>query len=188
MLDIGCGTAYYWPLLSERCERLVGLDLSRQMVACGRRYQEERGQPPKASVMVCGAADALPLASESVDTVLVIDVLHHVEWLEVMLGEARRLLRPGGSFTAVEPNVLNPVVFAAHLIPGEERGAIFPNHPWKIRRALRAVFGELEVEPVTYVSGIESEGALAWVDRVQPLFERPPLSTISLRKIYRARR
>jgi SAM-dependent methyltransferase len=188
LLDLGCGTAYYWPILAERCERLIGVDLSPRMVTCGRRHQQRQGQIAAPTMMLCSAAREIPLVTGSIDTVLAVDALHHVDDLDAVLGEVRRLLRPGGRFVAVEPNVLNPVVFLAHLIPGEERGALSPNHPWALRRAIEAALGEVTVQPVSYVSGIESERALALVALLEPLFERPPLSAVALRKIYEARR
>jgi len=188
LLDLGCGTAYYWPILAQRCERLIGVDLSPRMVGCGRSHHLHRGELGASNLLLCSAAREIPLATGSIDTVLAVDALHHVDDLHAVLGEVRRLLRPGGRFVAVEPNVLNPVVFLAHLIPGEERGALSPNHPWAVRRAISAAIGEVTMQSVSYVSGIESERALALVARLEPLFERPPLSAVALRKIYEARR
>jgi SAM-dependent methyltransferase len=186
LLDIGCGTATYWPLLVGRCHRLLGTDLSPAMVAEGRRHQRARGAC-LGGLLCCDSA-RLPLASGSVDLVLSIDTLHHLEELDRVMEEVWRVLRPGGELVAVEPNVINPVVFLAHLIPPEERGAVWPNHPLAQLRAMERRFGEVEVRPVTYVSGLENELALKLVDLVDPLLRVPPFSLISLRRIYRARR
>jgi SAM-dependent methyltransferase len=187
VLDLACGTAYYWPLLARRCRRLVGADLSQAMAAAGRRRHVVAGGPP--GLVVCAEAGRLPFADGSFDLVLAVDALHHLAGLGETLREVRRVLAPrAGTFVAVEPNVLNPVVLAAHLVPPEERGALRPNHPWAVAAGLRAVFDEVSVEPVTYVSGVESERALRLVELVEPLFSRPPLSWVALRRVYRARR
>ena len=186
VLDLACGTAYYWPLLAPRCRRLVGVDLSPAMAAAGRRRHVAEGG--FSGLVACAEAGRLPLATGSVDVALAVDALHHVARLRETLAEVRRVLAPGGAFVAVEPNVLNPVVLAAHLVPPEERGALRTGHPWAVTAALRETFEEVSVEPVTYVSGVESARALRLVELLEPLFARPPLSWVALRRVYRARR
>ncbi len=186
LLDLGCGTAWYWPMLTLRCGRLVGMELSTEMAACGHRHRLAAGAPTGAAL--CGLTSALPFPSATFDVVLAIDTLHHLADLPASLAEARRVLRPGGRLIAVEPNVMNPVVLVAHLVPPEERGALWPNHPWAVTSALRRVFEEVEISSVTYVSGIQNEKALRLVERLEPLFEHRPLSTVALRRITVARR
>lgn len=183
LLDVGCGTAYYWPLLAARCERLVGVDLSPAMVRDGARHLGR-----DAGAALVGEAGRLPFPAAAFDAAIAVDALHHVADLDGMLGEVARVLRPGGRLAAVEPNVLNPVVFVAHLVPPEERGALWPNGPLAIRRALGRHFSDLRVEPVTYVSGLDSELALRLVEAADPLLSRPPLSLVSLRRTFVARR
>lgn len=186
MLDLACGTAYYWPLLAARCDRLLGAELSPAMAAAGRAYlvneQERPGQ------VVSAEAGRLPFSSGSIDVVLAVDALHHVDELSKVVAEVERLLRPGGLLVAIEPNVFNPVVFAAHLVPSEERGALWPNHPWAVKSALSQTFGEVSVTPVTYVSGLKNQRALRLVELLEPLFHRRPLTSVALRRVYSARR
>jgi SAM-dependent methyltransferase len=186
VLDLGCGTGWYWPIVAPRCRRLVGLELSAEMAACGLRHRAARSGP--AGEVVCGTTVALPFASASFDVVLAIDALHHVADLDVTLREARRVLAPGGRLIAVEPNVLNPLVLVAHLVPPEERGALWPNHPWAVAAALRRAFDEVETAAVTYVSGVEHPAALRVVELLAPAFARPPLSAVALRRVSIARR
>lgn len=186
LLDVGCGTAYYWPLLVERCRHLIGVELSPAMATTGRRHHMSSAATPRGELL-CSDAARIPLASGSVDVMLCIDTLHHLVGVDAFLGEAQRLLRPGGVLVAVEPNVWNPVVFLAHLLPPEERGALWPNHPVAVQRALARVFGVLEVRPVTYVSGLENKLALKLVDAADPVLRVPPLSFVALRRVLIAR-
>jgi len=50
-------------------------------------------------------AQALPFADASLDAVVGVDVLHHLEWPARFLGEAQRALRPGGRVVLVEPAI-----------------------------------------------------------------------------------
>lgn len=184
VLDLGCGTAYYWPVLAERCDRLLGVDISPAMLARGRRHLIDSRQIP--GLLFCSVADRIPLAAASVDVVLAVDALHHVADLDAVLAEVRRILRPGGRFVAVEPNVINPVVLTAHLLPPEERGAVWPNNPWAVKAALEHRFDDVTLEPITYVSGLQNARILRAVELVEPLFRHRPLSYVALRRIYRA--
>jgi len=79
LLDNGCGNqpyrGWYQPLVDE----VVALDA---VSADG--------------VSVLGFADRLPFADQSFDTVLVTEVLEHIENAERAVGELFRILRPGG--------------------------------------------------------------------------------------------
>jgi SAM-dependent methyltransferase len=50
-------------------------------------------------------AQRLPLASDSVANIVMVDVLHHVEFPVVFFKEAERVLRPGGRIVMVEPAI-----------------------------------------------------------------------------------
>ncbi|HEY7410135.1 MAG TPA: class I SAM-dependent methyltransferase [Vicinamibacteria bacterium] len=52
---------------------------------------------------VAADAHALPFASGSVDALVGFDVVHHLAAPAAFLGEASRVLRPGGRLTTVEP-------------------------------------------------------------------------------------
>lgn len=58
---------------------------------------------------VCAIGEAIPFPSDSVDLVLCTQVLEHVEWPPTIIGEIRRILKPGGTaFISV------PAVFPLH--------------------------------------------------------------------------
>jgi SAM-dependent methyltransferase len=50
-------------------------------------------------------AQTLPFADESLSTILMLDVLHHVEFPARFFAEATRVLRPGGRVVMVEPAI-----------------------------------------------------------------------------------
>ena len=50
-------------------------------------------------------AQRLPFAVESADNIVMVDVLHHVEYVKSFFTEAERVLRPGGRIIMVEPAI-----------------------------------------------------------------------------------
>ena len=63
------------------------------------------------------SGEKIPLPSASVDTIVCEYVAEHLEHPEEVLREAHRLLRPGGSFIFVTPNLLSYVGLVTHLTP-----------------------------------------------------------------------
>ena len=92
LLEVGVGTGAVAFGLTELGRTVVGVDLSRPMLAIA------RGRLPGR----VAAADALrlPVRSGSVDGVLIIHVLHLVAEIPATLAEAARVLRPGGTLAA----------------------------------------------------------------------------------------
>lgn len=50
-------------------------------------------------------AQALPFAARSFSNIVVVDVLHHIEWPRRFLAEAVRVLEPGGRLVLLEPAI-----------------------------------------------------------------------------------
>lgn len=94
VLDLACGSA---PTRDELPDiDWVGIDLSAAELAEAAR----RGRGP----LVRAAADALPVGSASVGAVCAAMCLPVVTPLPRVLGEIRRVLRPGGTLTALVPS------------------------------------------------------------------------------------
>ena len=89
VLDIGTGVGALWPDLRAAFSNawLLGLDRSQGML---------RRAPPGLPRVVADAR-AVPLPAASMDLVLLIFMLFHLEDPAAGIGEARRVLRPGGT-------------------------------------------------------------------------------------------
>jgi 2-polyprenyl-6-hydroxyphenyl methylase / 3-demethylubiquinone-9 3-methyltransferase len=87
LVDLGCGAGLMAPHLSGKGYRHVGVDLTGSAL----------GQAAQHGVLaVRGDVAAVPLADGCADVVAAGEILEHVPDLAATVGEACRLLRPGG--------------------------------------------------------------------------------------------
>jgi len=96
-LEVGSGPGYLgleW-LLQTRDTRLVGLDISPDMVAIARNHARELGLAGRAEHLL-GSAEAIPSDDNAFDAVFTSRSLH--EWLNpcAIFTELWRVLKPGG--------------------------------------------------------------------------------------------
>lgn len=120
LLDIGAGTGGLLELVAERCERALGVDASRDMLALARARLSERGLAARCTVR---QADMyrLPLPDARFDVAALQMVLHYAEDPAAALVEAARVLRPGGLLLVVDlaPHARADVLARfAHRWPG----------------------------------------------------------------------
>jgi SAM-dependent methyltransferase len=103
VLEIGPGIGYYSAEASRRVApggRLLCLDIQRGMLTETRRRLNEAGCP--AAAFVQASAEALPLASASLDRVFLITVLGEIPDRAQALREIHRVLRQGGRLSVSE--------------------------------------------------------------------------------------
>ena len=104
VLDLGCGTGYFYPELRRRFPgaRYIGLDLAQGMVEYAREHYPDAGE------WLVGDAEALPLAADSVDLVFSSLALQWCFRPAHLFAELARVLRPGGRcvFTSLGPHTL----------------------------------------------------------------------------------
>jgi SAM-dependent methyltransferase len=151
-LELGCGTGVFLRRVAHCAAHLVGIDLSQDLLARARQHVSGLGNVR----LVCGNAEAMPFPDASFDAVYGSSVLHHLG-LERALGEAFRLLRPGGRVVFAEPNILNPQVFVMFRFDiWKEYFAVSPDEMafsrFRARLALRASgFTDVRVRPIDFL-------------------------------------
>jgi len=97
LLEIGCGVGRFMRPFACRFKHVIGIDISRVMLARARRYCA--GLPNITYLLNDGAS--LPVADGSVDYCVSAGVFQHITDAEVILNyirEALRVLAPGGIF------------------------------------------------------------------------------------------
>jgi ubiquinone/menaquinone biosynthesis C-methylase UbiE/DNA-binding transcriptional ArsR family regulator len=99
-LDIGTGTGRLLELFAKHTQRSVGIDVSHAMLSVA-RANLERSVHKHVQVRP-GDVYALPFAPGSFDLVTLHQVLHYLEEPVRALGEAARVLKPGGRLLIVD--------------------------------------------------------------------------------------
>lgn len=100
LADIGCGTGSLTFELARFADKVIGIDLSKEML---RRAREIAREKEIRNVEFRRAdALALPLDARSVDALFCVMVLHFLPDPERAVAEFRRVTRPGGSVILVD--------------------------------------------------------------------------------------
>ena len=96
--DLGCGTGAMLPILAPHVGRVVGVDASEEMLAAARARVVELANVE----LRVGTLEALPLDAATLDAATLLLVLHHLASPAEALGEAHRVLKPGGRLLIVD--------------------------------------------------------------------------------------
>ena len=104
VVDLGCGSGVFTDALRRRGYRCTGVDLSPKLVAIARQKYPE-------IEFIEGDVEGLPFPEASFDAVLLSGLVHHLPDASRCAAEVFRILRPGGTFVAFDPNRLNPFMY-----------------------------------------------------------------------------
>jgi ArsR family transcriptional regulator len=100
LLDVGTGTGRMLQLLADRADRAVGLDASHSMLSVARANLERSGVVNWE--LRHGDVHSPPLDAASFDLVVIHQVLHYLDDPSRAIGEAARLVAPGGRLLVVD--------------------------------------------------------------------------------------
>jgi ubiquinone/menaquinone biosynthesis C-methylase UbiE len=118
VLDYGCGLGDNSVLLADRGAKVIGVDISPDLLELAEKRLAAHNFTDLAEFRV-GSAHELPLEDESVDVVFGMAILHHLD-LDLSSNEVYRVLKKGGRAIFQEP-VRNSkfIKFVRNLIPYE---------------------------------------------------------------------
>lgn len=94
-VDLGCGTGRQLALMRAKAAAVIGVDSSARMLDRARQALAGNGLAPSLRI---GDLEHLPLADGEADFAVMSLALHHLPSPERGLGEAHRVLSPGGVF------------------------------------------------------------------------------------------
>jgi ubiquinone/menaquinone biosynthesis C-methylase UbiE len=134
VMDLGCGRGGVVELFWRDVRLAAGLDPDVPSLA----EHRADGMP-----VIRGRGEQLPFGNESFDLIVCIWVLEHLRSPETVLREVRRVLRPGGHFVFLTPNLRNPLLAFNRL------GRALPQLQ---RRLVPRLYGRVEADtfPVQY--------------------------------------
>lgn len=159
VMDLGCGRGGVVELIWQDVDLAVGLDPDVASLA----EHRARGMP-----VLRGRGEHLPFTDESFDLIVCLWVLEHLRSPEQVLHEVRRVLRPGGHFLFLTPNLRNPLLTLNRL------GRAVPQLQ---RRLVPRLYGRIEADtfPVQYRANTTSA--------IRSLAERSGLQVAELRVV-----
>ena len=145
VLDIGCGSGVALRRIEKDAVRTIGIDISRNAIA----YAKSRGNAN--SMYLVGSAESLPIASESIDTVVCGDIIEHLEHPDKLAAEIYRVLKYGGTLVLTTPN--NGIVWKMYEFFWDVfgRGRMYrKTHLWAFtRRSICQLFPGMECRVMT---------------------------------------
>ena len=102
-LDVGTGPGIFPLGIAASLPELkfLGIDLSPAMIQTAQANARERGLEHRVHFQI-GSAYALPLPDKSVDLVLCVHTMHHLEDPLAFFNEAARVLKQGGKYVIVD--------------------------------------------------------------------------------------
>ncbi|MCI0587432.1 MAG: class I SAM-dependent methyltransferase [Planctomycetes bacterium] len=183
LLDVGCGTGFYYPLLAKYADRLVGVDVCVPMLDLAKELIRSKGLK-NVEVRESSAFD-LPFGEASVDGVLSFDFLHHAPGVPQAAAEIHRVLKPGGRYTAFEPNILNPSIAWYHLRRRNEWG-LYARNRFTVPRIFRKRFAEVRLLPDNTIISYLSPRTLPIYNALTALTRIPPFHLLTFRYILSA--
>ena len=102
LVDVGGGTGdIAFKFLARGGSHVQVIDLNREMMSCGRDRAIDRGILAGIE-WIHGDAESLPLDDMSIDAYTTAFCIRNVTHIDKALGEAKRVLKPGGRFLCLE--------------------------------------------------------------------------------------
>jgi ubiquinone/menaquinone biosynthesis C-methylase UbiE len=142
ILELGCGISEHAHYFNED-NTMILTDINWALL--------EKNDPPS-KLMLCDAQDLKPFDDDSIDFIMYIGILHHLQDQGRALREARRVLKPGGRIFICEPHsksinffyyrlrLLTIKLFGAKVLR-KMIGCVSPNEKQLDVKAVDSIFG-----------------------------------------------
>ncbi|MBI4345971.1 MAG: class I SAM-dependent methyltransferase [Elusimicrobia bacterium] len=132
VLDLGGGTGGVGALIRGAVRRAIVVEPDAALVRRGSERSEH-------IQFVRADGTRLPIRAASIDVMLIIEVLHHVEDADAVLRESARVLRPGGRILIEEAEFVGPLGHVRRWLEERISAGVWPRD----RAGLRDRLAEL---------------------------------------------
>lgn len=134
VLDIGVGTGFFAEVIAPMCQRLIGVDRSRDMIDVF-RGKDAFGNLSNVELLQ-GEADDLPVEDASCDVTIHVNLLHEIDDVNRFHDEIKRVLKPGGRMFCADWHAkqtdMGPPL--SHRVPAEKAAAMIERDGFKITK------------------------------------------------------
>lgn len=174
-LEIGCGTGLFTRLFAKSGARILAVDISQDLIDLANQSLLSKGNVTFRAVPF----EDPSLAQEGpFDAVIGSSVLHHLE-VKPALQRIFELLKPGGSLSFAEPNMLNPQVAAERSFLRPLFKYVSPDETafvrWSLGRQLFSIgFTEIRIKPFDWLHPAIPAGLIKTVKAIGQVFEVIP--------------
>ncbi len=103
VLDIGCGNGEHSFKAARICKKIIGLEINKSQLAIAKR-EKKRRKAKNTEFFLANVEQRLNSRNNSFDTVLLLDVLEHLNKRQSVLKEIHRVLKKDGSLILSVPN------------------------------------------------------------------------------------
>ena len=170
-LEVGCGTGVFTELFGQTGATIVAVDISPELL----EKAKARGLAADRVQFFCQPFENLSCGAPF-DAIVGVSVLHHLE-IKPALVTIRRLLKPGGIMVFVEPNMLNPQVFAERTFLRRRLTYVSPDETafarWSFQTLLRQMgFDEIRIFPFDWLHPVTPKALIRLVTSMGCLLER----------------
>jgi ubiquinone/menaquinone biosynthesis C-methylase UbiE len=102
MIDIGCGSGNFIFAFASECKTAYGIDVLYDAVRFAHRAAKRLGL--ENAHFIRASAEFIPIRDDSLERVLLLDVIEHVRRPQQAMDELARILLPNGKATITTPN------------------------------------------------------------------------------------
>jgi ubiquinone/menaquinone biosynthesis C-methylase UbiE len=107
IVDAGCGKTGIISEFKEIPKSIIGIDINKVSLEKNRIVDKK----------IMANLENIPLDENSTDIVMSEFVLEHLQNPDLVFKEVARILKPGGVFIFITPNIVNPIIALSKILP-----------------------------------------------------------------------
>jgi ubiquinone/menaquinone biosynthesis C-methylase UbiE len=148
ILDFGCGPGTFSIRLARICKEVVSVDIVESFIESAENSFNNLKLNNVTPIHI--TSNNVPYPDSYFDSVILMDVVHHLEDIDNVFLEIQRVLKPQGKIIIFEPNKINPIIFLIHYLDPNEQGLIRLGTPIKYTNILNNYSKNIDI----FYSGI----------------------------------